>query len=364
MPGYCQRKRSSPHTRHSPLATPRLFVVGYPGDVGGANTECWHTVRLWRRFGVEVTCIPTWRPEPGWRRRLEAIGCDTVRTSPRRLDRVPDLRRGVVVSFCNSRFLRHADRFRDLGCRIVWVGCMTWLFAAERRHYRRRGPFHRYVFQSAYQRSELQPQLARLGVGPEQCHSIRGAFFADEFPFRPRSHEPDAPLVVGRISRAVPEKFAPDTWAIYGKIPRPVKARVLGWSRAVEEKLGPPPPWAECLAPGDETPQQFLGSLHAMLQVNGGEAENWPRSGLEAMAVGVPLVAQNRWGWREMIRHGQTGFLAESDDELARYTTRLAHDEDLRLEMARRARRALERELADPETIWSGWRRLFEGLEG
>ena len=29
------------------------------------------------------------------------------------------------------------------------------------------------------------------------------------------------------------------------------------------------------------------------------------------MAAGVPIVAQNDWGWREMIEHGVTGFLGE-----------------------------------------------------
>ncbi len=339
-----------------------VFVVGYPGAVGGANTECWHTVRLWRRFGLEVTLIPTWKPAEPWPDRLGRIGCRTVRSSPRRLAEVAGLAGGLVVSFCNSRFLRHADRFRDLGCRVIWVGCMTWLFSEERKHYRRRGPFDRYVFQSDYQRSQLQPQLAKFGVRPDECHLIRGAFSCDEFPFRPRRHEPGTPLVVGRLSRAAPDKYAKNTWAVYRSIPHPIEARVMGWSRRVEQKVGPPPPWAECLPAGAETPQQFLGSLHCMLQVNGGEAENWPRSGLEAMACGVPVVAPNRWGWREMIRHGRTGYLADGDDELASYVARLARDEDLRLDVARHARQTLEEELADPEAIWSAWRKLLEGL--
>jgi hypothetical protein len=319
---------------------------------------------LWRQFGLPVTFIPTWKPAAPWQTRLERIGCNTFRTTPQGLAAVPGLRRSVVVSFCNSEFLRHADRFRDLGCKVIWVGCMTWLFSAERRHYRRRGPFDRYVFKSAYQRSELQPQLAKFGARPEQCHLIRGAFSCDEFPFRPLAHEPGTPFVLGRISRAAPDKYARNTWAIYAKVPHPVKARVMGWSRPVEQKLGGPPRWAECLPAGAETPQQFFGSLHGMLQVNGGDAENWPRSGLEAMASGVPIVAQNRWGWREMIRHGETGYLADNDDELAFYAGRLACEEDRRLAIARRARHALQQDLANPEAIWAGWRRLFEGLAG
>jgi len=359
-----QRRGTRVSTRHSPL-TPhpsQLFVIGYPGDVGGANTECWHTVRLWRQFGVQVTLIPTWQPADRWHARLEEIGCRTVRSRPDALKSVPGLPGGVVVSFCNSSFLRSAERFRDLGCRIIWLGCMTWLFSEERRHYRHRGPFDRYVFQSAYQQSEIEPQLAKFGVKPEQCHRIRGAFFPDEFPFRPLPHGPGTPLVIGRLSRAATDKYSRNTWHIYRRVPYPIKARLMAWSRQVENKVGEPPEWAECLPARAETPRQFFGKLHCMVQVNGGAAENWPRCGLEAMASGVPIVAQDRWGWKEMIRHGHTGYLAATDDELAFYTARLAYDEDHRLEIAHRARNVLEQELADPATIWAGWQRLLEGL--
>jgi hypothetical protein len=339
-----------------------VFVIGYPGDVGGANTECWHTVRLWRRYGVDVSLIPTWKATEKWQAGLEQIGCRTIRSRPDRLNGVPGLQGGTIVSFCNSKFLLHAGRFRELGCRIIWVGCMTWMFAEERKHYRRRGPFDRYVFQSEHQQRELAPQLAKFGVAPDRCRRIRGAFFCDEFPFQPLPHEPKRPFVIGRISRAAPDKYARNTWDLYRRIPHPIDVRVMGWNRQVENKLGRPPEWAECLPAGAETSRQFLGTLHAMLQVNGGAGENWPRSGLEAMACGVPVVAQNRWGWKEMLRHDQTGCLADSDDELAFHAASLACDEDRRLQIVHRARQVLEKELADPDTIWAGWRKLFDEL--
>jgi len=340
----------------------RVFVAGYPGDVGGANTECWHTLRLWRRLGVDITLIPTWRADPAWQARLEHIGCRTVHAAPDTLARVDGLRRGVVASFCNSHFLRHAERFRDLGCRTVWVNCMTWLFAEERRHYRRHGPFDRYVFQSVYQEQELGPQLAKFGVGPQHCRRIRGAFCCEDFPFRPLAHRPGTPLVIGRLSRAAPDKFAADTWPLYARMGQPLRVRIMAWSPSVERKLGPPPPWAECLPAGAETPQQFLAGLHCMVQLNGGAAENWPRSGLEAMACGAAVVAENRWGWRELVRHGRTGYLADSPKEMIEHVDRLLRDDVLRLEMVREARRTLEEELAEPESIGAGWRQLFEEL--
>jgi hypothetical protein len=368
-----------------------VFVIGYPSDVGGANTELWHTVKLWRRFGLGVTLIPTGEPDPQWRMRLDGIGCRTAVGG--RQWAVG----GVVVAFCNERFLAAADRFRAMGCRIVWLGCMNWLFPAERLHYVRHGCFDRHVFQSRYQRQQLVPQLRRFGYRDEQGAVIRGAFDATEFPFRPTRHLSGEVFTVGRISRAAADKFSPDTWRIYGRVREAIACgagvppavgrsstaslpgrsetpsyalgqsqlhvRVLGWSAEVEARVGPPPPWAECRPPGSCTPQNFLATLDALVHAGGTTAENWPRVGLEAMAAGVPVVADRRGGWTEMIRHGETGYLCDDDQQFACCAARLAGDEPHRLEIIRRARRAVETELANPAAIWAAWQQLFEGLD-
>ena len=339
-----------------------VFVCGYPGEIGGANTELWHTVKLWRGGGLDVTLIPTWKADPKWHERLARIGCRTVESEPGQLDRVPGLAGSTVVSMCNAKFLAAAEAFRRLGCRIVWLGCMNWLFPEERLHYRKCGPFDRHVFQSRYQRDQLAPQLRRFGFRESQGRVIRGAMDLDEFPFRPLAHRQREIFTIGRISRAAADKFSPRTWAVYAKVPHPLRARVLGWAAEVEARLGPPPRWATCLPPGAESAQDFLASLHAMVHAGGQAEENWPRVGLEAMAAGVPVVADDRGGWSEMIRHGETGYLGRTDDQLAYCTARLAYERQHRLEMIHRARHVLQTELADPHTIWSQWEQLLEGL--
>jgi hypothetical protein len=339
-----------------------VFVCGYPGDVGGANTELWHTVKLWRQFGLGVTLIPTWQPEPRWQARLGQIGCRTIHSRPDDLRNVPGLAGQVVVSMCNTRFLAAAQRFLELGCKIVWVGCMNWLFPGERLHYRKCGVFHRHVFQSRFQQDQLIPQLRRFGYEDGRGRLIRGALAAEELPFQPLAHGRGEIFTIGRISRAAADKFSPRTWQIYGRVPHPVRARVLGWAEEVRARLGPPPRWAECLPAGSQIPQQFLPTLHALVHAGGQAAENWPRVGLEAMATGVPVIADNRGGWPELIRHGRTGYLCDTEDQFAYYTARLAYDESNRLESARRARTSLETELAHPEAIWAGWSTLLESL--
>jgi hypothetical protein len=341
----------------------RVFLIGYPGEMGGACTEAWHTVKIWRRFGVEVHLIPTWGGEPPWRSRLDALGCTTHITAPDDLENVPDLPGSPVVGFCNDQFIRHADRFRRLGCPIVWVNCMTFMFDHEKRFFAESGPAEAMVYQSEFQRAELEPQLAPFGYDPATGHLIRGAFDVDDWQFLPRPHSRVEAFVVGRVARPDTDKWSSNTWPIYQRIQYANKrALMLGMDDRTHEKLGAPPAWADCLKPMAISVQQFFQSLHCTLPVNGGARENWPQAGLEAMASGVPIVAQNAWGWREMIEHGVTGFLGDDDCELAHYVALLAHDEDLRQRIVHAAHERLVANLANPDAIWAGWRRLFASL--
>ena len=340
-----------------------IYLLGYPGDLGGACTEAWHTVKLWRRFGAEVHLVPTWGTDAKWRAKLDEIGCVTHHVTPETLADVPGLAGSIVVSFCNDQFLQQAGRLRDLGCRLVWVNCMTWLFDAERKFCRERGPFDAHVFQSDFQRSMLEPELTKVGYRPKLGHLIRGAFDFEEWEFAPRGHAPGEPFVVGRAARPDHDKWSSNTWPIYKRIQyRPKRALMLGVDDRTRQKIGVPPSWADCLQPMAIPAREFFRQLHCTLPINGGARENWPRAGLEAMAAGVPIVAQNEWGWREMIEHGVTGFLGGSDEELAHWAATLAYDEERRLQVARAARERLETDLANPDILWAGWRRLFESL--
>jgi glycosyltransferase involved in cell wall biosynthesis len=343
-----------------------IFVAGYPSDIGGANTELWHTVKLWRRFGLDVTLLPTWEAPLEWKHRLDAIGCRTVALSPPGtggafLDGVPGLAGSIVVSMCNTRFLAVAEQFRARGCRIVWLGCMNWLFTAEKLHYKRFGPFDRHVFQSRYQHDQLVPQLRRFGFRDEQSFIIPGAFDPEEFPLRPLRHEPDTIFEVGRIGRAEVDKFRRDFWRLLSKVPHSLRVRVLGWNEECLDFIGDPPHWAECLSPGAVPVRDFLAGCHCLVALNGQSVENWPRVGLEAMAAGVPIVADNRGGWREMIEDGHSGFLCDTLDEAAFRIANLAYDEQLRMGVVIAGRNRVE-SLSAPEPIWLRWYKLLAGL--
>jgi hypothetical protein len=339
-----------------------VFFLGYPGAMGGANTEAYHTTKLWRAHGIDVTFIPTWAPDNAIRPRLDALGCRTIIVrGPDELARVAGLAGSVVVGMCNAAVTRARKILLDLDCRLAWVNCMTFLFPEEAAAWRIR-PAEAYVYQSEFQRDELEKLLIPLGYNHGMGHLIRGALALEEIPFSPRPHQPGQDFWIGRLARPDLDKWSSNHWPLLARVPYAGRRGLaMGWNAGLDRKCGQRPPWAETLQPQQIQVPEFLGRCHAMLGFNGGARENWPRIGLECMAAGVPLVCQNQWGWKEMISDGITGFLAGGDEELAFRLAQLAYDEELRQTMIQRAR-AHVHDLACPERIGKQWLRLFASL--
>lgn len=68
-------------------------------------------------------------------------------------------------------------------------------------------------------------------------------------------------------------------------------------------------------------------------------AEPLARTTLEAQALGVPTVACNTGGTRDIIEHGLNGLLAENVDEFAAQVRRLVNDPALRTRLSENAKR-------------------------
>ena len=337
---------------------PRVHVYGFPGDVGGANTELWHTLKLWRSLAVPVTLYPIHSPPAVWLGRVKAIGCevDDVGSPPPH---------SIVVGFCNSGFRKDSENLRRSGCQRIGVPCMIFPEPEERP----RLIYDRYVFQSEYQRSKWLRRLTRLGLPEKHALLIRGAFDVASFPFQPLPHAWGEPFIVGRLSRAYGEpghqpaldKFPRDLWQQYEAIPhRPIKARVMGWSAELEQHCGKPPEWAECLPQGAETSREFLSKIHCLAPGIGCCEENWPRVGLEAMAAGVPIVAENKAGWKEMA--ASVGHGVRTIEEQSLLIDAMASDETLRIQWAKVKREECLM-LTGPATIGHKWLGLFEELK-
>ena len=82
----------------------------------------------------------------------------------------------------------------------------------------------------------------------------------------------------------------------------------------------------------------FMRDIDVFLYINEPELpETWCRSVTEAMASGLPVVAENRGGIAEQIEHGENGFLCETDEEFIDCLDRLASKPGLRWTLGRKA---------------------------
>jgi glycosyltransferase involved in cell wall biosynthesis len=90
--------------------------------------------------------------------------------------------------------------------------------------------------------------------------------------------------------------------------------------------------------------------------------EGLPVAVMEAMATGLPVVATDIVGNRDLVQHGRTGWLASSEDELADGVMRLARDAALRVSWGSAAREYVGR----CHSTHSMMRQLYRayGLEG
>lgn len=66
--------------------------------------------------------------------------------------------------------------------------------------------------------------------------------------------------------------------------------------------------------------------------------EGLPFSVMEAMGLGLPVVATDIIGNRELVEHGKTGFLASDEEGLVQALTQLATDAELRARMGARGK--------------------------
>lgn len=343
-----------------------------------------HLIDLWRGYGVGVHLVPMperWPeerwcdPDPEMRAAMDALGCVTHRFDPGMFAGK------IVVSFCCGPFLAALPDVHAAGRPevVTWANCMTACTAGELAAHKA-GLIDLHIFQSAYQRARLVPELKKTRLRVGEMVGYRAYFNRENvvqgIEFSPRVRKLGAPFVVGRLSRDDPSKYPADLWATFGAVVGDggrtaseggVRAVLLGWSEAVAHKCGAPPPWAQTHGPG-EIPVGGEGGMldklrdGCLIHATGGSRENWPRVVLEAYAAGVPVIAERDYGVREMVVDGVTGFLCRPGPgcgaDMAERASELAADEPKRQAMIAAGRKHMVA-LAGPEACWPAWERLF-----
>lgn len=277
-------------------------------------------VSIFRRLRPAI--VHTHNPKPGVYGRLAA-----------RIARVPG-----IVNTVHGLYAQPGDPWRRRAA----------VYAAER-------------IAAACSRAELvqNPEdlatLERIGVAPHKLVLLGNGIDLERF--APRRVEPgvraairaevgaDGPddVVVGCVGRLVAEKGYRDVFAaariVRAEAPH-VRFVVVG---------GPDPAKADALAPAEleaaaASGVRFLGARDDVvrcyagmdLYVLGSYREGFPRSAMEAAAMGLPVVATDIRGCRQVVDPGVTGLLVPPRDPaaLAAAVLELVNDPARRTEMA------------------------------
>lgn len=338
-----------------------IWIASCPGVLGGAGSECLHTLSLLRQFGVKVNLVPFGKLSPDVFHWCFTSGIE-----------VHEYKLGIfadkaVAHWCDIPFLVRIGEIQGTGkpkC-LVHFPCMTTVSPLHLRAHRA-GWIDRWGWVSHYQRCMIEPVLRGEGRVPVAFDGYAPYYNprlhlqeVDTERYSPPTHE----FVVGRISRDDPSKFSGDTWDIFNRIDTGSMAKwflILGFGEKCREAFGDPPiANRHLIPPGGYSPLAFYSKLHCLIHKTGGSRESFGRFAIEAMFAGVPIIVERAYAFPEFITHGETGFLCESSDEMVETASMLARDEPRRKQIIDAARDDVKR-LCRPEKCWRPWESLLK----
>ncbi len=332
---------------------PRLYIFGWPGFLGGADTKLAHLLLLLHEH-ADITVIPNENRHlhgKVWTRYL-----DGLKIKYSMLDKLPGKLDGFGLSLCNDCFFTHriAHRAKDRGLKVIWSGEMMWHFKGELEAIKA-GVVDKVLYASEFQKSVLAPAYGQLpGI-------VTGNYIDSSlFPFKERRNPT---FTIGRLSRAAPEKYPEDFPVFYECLDLPeVRFRVMAWDDTLRRKYR----WHtfdsrwDLLKAESESQVQFLHSLDLFVYPLGHHFfESWGRSTVEAMLTGaIPLVPAGHQFDKLMI-HGESGFICSDFLEYKQHAQELYFNYPLRRRLAANCHKHAAERLCDPAEHLKIWLEVF-----
>jgi glycosyltransferase involved in cell wall biosynthesis len=327
-----------------------ISFFGIIHQSGGCGPELLGAIGALQKLGCPVRCIvPIGDPITASDRAdyLRGLGVVVTNYRPGMFEQCP-----VLVSFGEGKCFEYMREYSDRPKYMMWSGCMSYETDEDVAAVRD-GLVDEYIFQT---------QLCADTVG-EAVSKRAGKQIAYRKGYRPcidlnGIYSPQFPLKGGREFRVLKavrddaEKWHEDTWRMFvgvcGPAEREVRFDVAGWGPEAAAKIGSPidptSRWAGMLnmtlhphVYGVDEMNGLYEAAHVLLHYYP-FVESFGYATVQAMLAGAVVIGADEGGFRELIRHGETGFLASSTDEAAYYTSRLAFEPELRDRIADAAR--------------------------
>ncbi len=312
----------------------QIAIIGFPSNVGGADTELDHQIHVWMKMGLRVHIIPT-NEHAGESKKSELVERGCILHEPGDWKACKGM---PAISYCNDQFLTHIARVREYATHVFWANCMSWIFPDEKKAHEE-GMIDWFIYQTERVRDLSVPILSNIGNSPVQNMIVKPYFHADAFPYTKDRHRDFFRFC--RVSREDADKFHEAQLWVYETMVAPVLKQgvILGFNDRICKKIGNLPNWIEGAPAGACAVQEVYSRSHALIHMaDPSQTENLPRVGFEAMAMGCVLCVDDRGGWQAEVVHGQTGFLCKDQRAFVYYASRLAFEPGERSIFAENAR--------------------------
>lgn len=196
-----------------------------------------------------------------------------------------------------------------------------------------------------------------LGNGVDLQRFRPGDSHAERSDLRSEWGLSEADVVVGVVGRLVEEKGYVELFEAMASLSESAVLVVAG----PDDETKPDALPREIIESARDRGVRFLGLRHDVeslyrafdLFVLPSHREGFPRAAMEAAASGLPIIATDIRGCRQVVDHGETGLLVPVRDAaaLAEAIGRLVGDADTRRAMAGRARNKAEREFDEDRVV-------------
>lgn len=316
----------------------RLWIYGFPGGVGGADTKMVHTLPIFKLLFDEVMCIANapeqYDPPNQWTQYLDSLGIKYGLKEEMKGYQPGDF----ALSLCNPWFFKQkfVDDAVSKELKVIWSSEMMWHHEGELDAIKE-GKVYKVLYVSELQQAVLQ-------YPPNIPYTMTGNFVNPEvFPFRRRS---SPRLGIGRLSRADSYKYPEDFPVFYEEIvegldPNRIQFRVMGWNDELIRKYS----WHNwkrkyswVLLEEQAMPTlDFLYGIDIFAYPLGHNfVESWGRSTVEAMLTGAIPVVFSGHHLQELIEDKVTGFIVDDIYEWKQVMQILFHNVQYRFDMSKR----------------------------
>ncbi len=327
------------------------FFGGVHSD-GGCGTELLGAIELLRLKNVPVRIIVPKESEISapFLDYLNALKIDLSFYQPGMFKECK-----VLVSFAEGwKLFPLIKENNDRPTWVVYSDCMHYASDDEVGWFKD-NLIDEFIFQTRALADRLGPEINRRSEKAVRGRHGYRAFInpnSDFFPLR-FSGKPPQEFTVLKVGRDHEEKWHHASCRMFCGINapsnRPVKIEIVGWGKESANKIGDlndeNSKWFNEFTTTTHTRIYDFKTLaaiynksHALVHVCDHQWEEaLGRIFLESFASGTVVIADRRGGAKELIRHGQTGFLVDSPDEAAYFASHMAFNERFRSSIAAQA---------------------------